>query len=66
MDGPEVSVELTKQVVSQLNSVLDKKFNLISYDNLRVEQRIDLLLQIFQDIDPSVCERISHRLSGRP
>ena len=55
MDGPEVSVELTKQVVTQLNSLLDKKFNVISYDNLRDEQRIELLLQVLKDIDPSVC-----------
>lgn len=54
MDRPELTVELTKHVVSQLNSLLDKKFNVISYDNLRDEQRIDLLLQIFKDIDSTV------------
>ena len=54
MDGPKESVGITKQVVSQLNSLLDKKLNVVSYDNLRDEQRIEILLQIFKHIDPTV------------
>ena len=54
MERPEESIELTKQVVNQLNSLLDKKLNVISYDNLKEEQRIELLLQILREIDPRV------------
>ena len=52
-----VSVDQVKYVVNELNSRLAKKLNVISYDNLRNEQRIEMLLQVFQEIDPSVSLR---------
>lgn len=32
----------------------NKKLNVISYDNLRAEQRVEILFQIFHQIDPTV------------
>lgn len=49
-----VSVDQVKYVVNELNSHLGKKLNVISYDNLRNEQRIEMLLQVFHEIDPNV------------
>lgn len=45
-----------KFVIDELNQPpFNQNLNLISYDNLREEQRIDLLIQIFNIIDPKVC-----------
>lgn len=43
-----------KFVVSALNSQLGKKLNVISYDGLRGEQRLETLLQVLKLIDPSI------------
>jgi intraflagellar transport protein 81 len=58
-----VTVDQVKYVVSELNARLGKKLNVISYDNLRNEQRIEILLQVFQDIDPSVSKPFCKRKS---
>jgi len=49
-----VTVDQVKYVVNELNSRLKKKINVISYDNFKNEQRIEILLQVFQEIDPTV------------
>ncbi|KAI1286919.1 Intraflagellar transport protein 81 -like protein [Halotydeus destructor] len=43
-----------KFVVKELNEKLGKKLNLISYDNLRGEQRLEVLVQVFKQIDPTI------------
>lgn len=43
-----------KLVVKELNERLNKKLNVISYDNLRGEQRVELLLAVFKEIDKTV------------
>lgn len=46
-----------KFVIDELNQPpFNQNLNLISYDNLREEQRLDLLIQIFNIIDPKVCK----------
>lgn len=48
-------MEEIKFVLNELNAEpFSKKLNVISYDNLRAEQRVDLLFQIFKRIDPTV------------
>ena len=50
----ETKMDDMKLVVKELNSRLGKKLNVISYDNLRGEQRLEMLLQVFKEIDPTV------------
>lgn len=53
----DIPVDKVKFVVTQLNTILPlgwKQLNLLSYDNLRSEQRIQLLLEVFKAIDPTV------------
>lgn len=50
----DVKVEEVKFVINELNDLLNKKLTLVSYDSLKDEQRIDLLLQVFKQIDPMV------------
>lgn len=50
----EVKVDEVKFVVNELNELLDKKFTLVTYDSLKDDQRIELLLQVFKKIDPMV------------
>lgn len=48
-------MEDVKYVIKELNKEpFNKKLNVISYDNLKGDQRIDLLFQIFKLIDNSV------------
>lgn len=50
----EVKVEEIKYVVNGLNGLLDKKLNVVSYDEMKDKQRIQTLLEVFKKIDPSV------------
>lgn len=50
----DVKVEEIKTVVNELNRRLNKKLNVISYDNLKEESRIEMLLQVLKEIDPTV------------
>lgn len=50
----DVKVEEIKSVVNELNRRLNKKLNVISYDNLKEESRIETLLQVLKEIDPTV------------
>lgn len=50
----DVKVEEIKSVVNELNRRLNKKLNVISYDNLKGESRIEILLQVLKEIDPTV------------
>lgn len=44
-----------KYVIDELNQPpFNQNLNLISYDNLREEQRLDLLIQILNIVDPKV------------
>lgn len=52
-----------KFVITELNKEpFNKKLNVISYDNLKGDQRIDILFQIFKLIDNSVNLDIVHHL----
>lgn len=44
-----------KYVIDELNQApFSQNLNLIAYDNLRAEQRLDLLIQVLNVIDPKV------------
>lgn len=48
-------MEQIKYVIDELNQPpFNQNLNLISYDNLRNEQRLDILVQILNTIDPKV------------
>ena len=52
-----------KLVIAELNKEpFNKKLNVISYDNLKGDQRIGILFQIFKLIDNSVNLDIVHSL----
>lgn len=52
-----------KFVIAELNKEpFNKKLNVISYDNLKGDQRISILFQIFKLIDSSVNLDIVHSL----
>lgn len=45
-----------KFVINELNKEpFNKGLNVVSYDTLRDEQRIEILLQVFEQIDSNVC-----------
>lgn len=50
-----IIMEHIKYVIDELNQVpFNQNLNLIAYDNLRDEQRLDLLIQILNVIDSKV------------
>lgn len=56
-------VNIVKFVIQKLNKEpFNKKLNVISYDNLKGDQRIDILFQIFKFIDNSVDLSIVNQL----
>lgn len=51
----EARMDEIKVVINELNQPpFNKNLNLIGYDNLRSEQRLDLLIEVLNVIDPKV------------
>ena len=45
-----------KFIINELNKQpFNKGLNIVSYDTLRGEQRLEILLQVFEEIDSNVC-----------
>lgn len=56
-------MEDIKYVIKELNQPpFNKNLNLIGYDNLRDEQRLDILIEILNVIDPKVIFKTSQYL----
>jgi intraflagellar transport protein 81 len=48
-------MEEIKYIINELNKPpFNKGLNIVSYDSLRGEQRLEILLQVFDEIDPKV------------
>lgn len=54
-----IEMDEIRFVLGHLNDEpFNRKLNIISYDNLRPEQRIEILMQIIKHIDPMVTNLI--------
>ena len=52
-----------KFIINELNKPpFNKGLNIVSYDTLRGEQRIEILLQVFDEIDSTVIKNILNNL----
>lgn len=59
-----IKMEHIKFVIDELNQApFNQNLNLIAYDNLRDEQRLDLLIQILNVIDSKVFKKFYQKLT---